>query len=121
MGEELLGRAVIFVVLAGAGCLMLWLARATAGGRLGRNPIAGIRLPATMASDRAWIAAHRAAERPTVAAGWCAIGFALPAVLPVPLAIGVVSVLVGAVGMLALALRGAAVGVRAARALDGEE
>ncbi|MFD3444537.1 SdpI family protein [Microbacteriaceae bacterium 4G12] len=85
-----------------------------------RNRVAGIRLPATMASDRAWITAHRAARAPTQAAGWCAIGFALPAILPVPLAVGVVSVLVGAIAMLVLVLRGAAAGTRAARALDGK-
>lgn len=120
MSEDVVGRTVIFVAMVGAGCLILWMAKATASGRLGRNPIAGIRLPVTMASDRAWLVAHQAARRSTTAAGWCAIGFAVPVVLPVPLEIGVVFVLVGAAAMLAFVLYGAAVGSRAARSLHDQ-
>ena len=116
MGEEAMARLVMFVVMVGAGVLMLWLAQAAARGRLGRNPIAGIRLPVTIASDSAWLAAHQAAKRPTQWAGWCAITFALPSVLPIPLPIAVTSIFIGAVGLLAFVLYGASVGSRAARA-----
>lgn len=44
-----MGRLVMFVVMVGAGVLLLWMAQAAASGRLGRNPVAGIRLPVTMA------------------------------------------------------------------------
>jgi len=121
MGEEFTGRLVMFTVMVGAGVLILWMARAAASGRLQRNPIAGIRLPVTMASDRAWLAAHQAAKRPTQVAGWCAIACAVPSVLPVPLPVAVVSILIGAAALLVFVLYGAAVGSRAARALgDGD-
>jgi len=118
MGEEILARAVVFVVMVAAGGLILWTAKATADGRLGRNPVAGIRLPVTMASESAWIAAHRAARTPTMAAGWCAIVSAIPSVLPVPLPFAVGSVLAGAIAMLVLVLRGAAMGTHAARTAE---
>lgn len=38
-----------------------WTTRAAAGGRLGRHGAAGIRIQATMSSDAAWTAGHRAA------------------------------------------------------------
>ena len=121
MGEETIARLVLFVVMAGSGVLALWLAQAAASGRLGRNPVAGIRLPVTMTSDSAWITAHQAAKRPTQCAGWCAIAFASPCVLPVSLPLALTSIFIGAVGLLVFVLYGAAVGGRAARALaDGE-
>ena len=119
--EDVIGRIVLGAVMAGSGVLLVWMARATAGGRLGRNPVAGIRLPSTLASDSAWLAAHRRAERPTVGAGAVAIASAVPAVLPVPLEVLLVSVLVGCLAMLALALYGAAVGSRAAIAAEDEQ
>ena len=121
MGEEAMARLVMFVVMVGAGVLMLWMAQAAASGRLGRNPVAGIRLPVTMASDSAWLAAHQAAQRPMQWAGWCAIAFAVPAVLPVSLPIALTSIFIGAAGLLVFGLYGASVGSRAARALaDGD-
>ena len=39
-----------------------------ATGRIPRNSIAGLRLPALFASDRAWMVGHHAAIPPTVAA-----------------------------------------------------
>ena len=120
MSEEILGRAIIAIVLLSGGILALWLARATATGKITRNELAGIRTPATMASDRAWLAAHRAAEPPTRIGGWCAIVSVIPAFLPVPLGFAVISVLAGAVAMVAFALYGAAVGSRAARDLPPE-
>jgi len=114
--EDLAARIVLFVVMAGSGLLLLWAARAAASGRLGRNAIAGIRTPSTMASDEAWLAAHRRAERPTVLAGVAAITSGLIALLlpaPAPVLAGVV--IVACVVMLGLVLWAAWVGGRAAR------
>lgn len=121
MGEEAIVRVVLFATMVGSGILMLWMAQAAASGRLGRNQLAGIRLPVTMASDNAWLAVHVAAKRPTQWAGWCSIASAVPSVLPVPMAIVLASILIGATGMLTFALYGASVGSRAARDLtDGD-
>lgn len=106
--------------MVGAGALVLWMAGAAASGRLRRNSFAGIRLPLTMASDDAWLVAHRAAKRPTVVAGWCAIVSAIPAVLPVPLAVVTTSVLAGAAALLGFVLYGAKVGSRAAKDVQPE-
>ena len=121
MGEEAIVRVVLFVGMVGSGVLLLWMAQAAASGRLGRNQLAGIRLPVTMASDSAWLAAHMAAKRPNQWAGWCSIASAAPSLLPVPVAIMVTSILIGAAGMITFTLYGASVGSRAARALsDGD-
>jgi uncharacterized membrane protein len=120
MSDDLLARAVIFIVMVSAGGVILWTAQAAASGRLGRNSVSGIRLPVTMASDKAWLVAHQAARRPTAIAGWIAIASAAPALLPLPLEFVVASTLVGAVTMLVLVLHGAAVGARAAYALEDE-
>ena len=121
MGEEAIVRVVLFVTMVGSGILVLWMAQAAASGRLRRNQLAGIRLPVTMASDSAWLAAHVAAKRPTQWAGWCSIASAVPSLLPVPVPIVLASVLIGAAGMIAFALYGASVGSRAARSLaDGD-
>lgn len=114
--DELVLRIVLFVVMAGSGLLLVWMARATASGRLGRNMVAGIRIPSTMASDEAWLAAHRRAERPTVVAGVAALASGvLAGLLPLPAPALVVIVLVGCGAMLGF-LYGARVGSRAALA-----
>ncbi|HEY6800499.1 MAG TPA: SdpI family protein [Agromyces sp.] len=114
MENDLAVRIVLFAALLGCGALMLWMARAGASGRLKRNPIAGIRVPATMASDEAWLAAHVRAKRPTMYAGFVAIATAVFALLPVSTPVLAVGVLLGAVGMLGFVLYGAVVGSRAA-------
>jgi len=53
--------------------------------------IAGIRLPLTLVSDLAWLAAHRSVRRPIQIGGWCAIVGSIPAALPVPLPLADVS------------------------------
>lgn len=116
--EEIISRAVLFVGTVGAGTLILWTAKATSSGRLKRNPVAGIRLAVTMASDRAWLAAHQAARRSMETAGWCAIVGGVPSLLPVPLPFMLVSALTGVIAMTVLVLRGANVGARAARAAE---
>ena len=121
--EDLAARIVLFVVMAGSGLLLLWAARAAASGRLGRNAFAGIRTPSTMASDEAWLAAHRRAERPSVLAAVTSIASGMPGLLPsVTTAVAVGSVLVGCAAMLGLVLWGARVGSRAAsEATTGQE
>jgi len=117
MPEEIAARAIVFAALVGAGILMLWLARATAEGRLGRNQFAGIRVPVTMASDQAWVAAHRAAKRPTQMAGWCAVCGGVVALL-LPFEAVMVLTLAAAALMVGFALWGAVIGARAARERD---
>ncbi|UNK47801.1 SdpI family protein [Arthrobacter sulfonylureivorans] len=121
MSEEILGRTIMFVVMVGSGILLLRMAHAAASGRLTRNPNAGIRTPATMVNDRAWLTAHQAAKRPTQFAGWCAIASAMPSALPAPLPFAIASILFGAAALLVFVLYGAAVGSRAARSLPSED
>lgn len=64
---------VVATVMTGAGVLIVVVARRTADGRTGRNPVAGIRTGATMSSDEAWAAAHVAGRRLTELGGWGAI------------------------------------------------
>ncbi|MDY0913695.1 hypothetical protein GTU73_01720 [Rathayibacter sp. VKM Ac-2804] len=121
MNEDVIGRIVLGLVMLGSGVLVLWAARAAASGRLGRNQVAGIRTASTLASDAAWLAAHRRAERSTLAAGVCAIVSAVPAVLPVPIGAVLVSVLVGCLAILGFVVHGAVVGGRAAREAEAGE
>ncbi|QOR69578.1 SdpI family protein [Ruania alkalisoli] len=58
------------VLVVAAGLLLVVVARRAAQGRIRRNPIAGIRTAATMASDEAWLAAHREGESLTALGGW---------------------------------------------------
>lgn len=115
MEQRVVVQVLVAVVLVGAGILLVWLARATASGRLKRNPAAGIRIPATMESEEAWRAAHIRARRPTECAGATSIVSGLVALLPLPDALLWSAVLVGSVVMLALVLHGARVGNRAAK------
>ena len=115
MDEDLLLRIVLFVVMAGSGLLLVWMARATASGRLGRNMIAGIRIPSTMASDEAWLAAHRRAERPMVLAGVAGtVGGPVAALLPLPTPVLVGVLFCWCAVMLVAVLYAARVGSRAA-------
>nr|WP_281360248.1 SdpI family protein [Isoptericola halotolerans] len=100
--------------MSGSGALLLWTARAAASGRLRRNQYAGIRVPSTMASEEAWLAAHVRARRPTMCAGYSSLGSAMLAVLPVSVPVLVVGVLLGCFAMLGFVLYGARVGSRAA-------
>ncbi|WP_116951432.1 SdpI family protein [Jiangella endophytica] len=120
---ELLGvRILLAAVIAAAGVAIIWMARAGASGRLRRNYWAGIRTPATLAGDDAWLAAHRAARPATEAGGWAAIvGGLVVFVTPAdPEGLLAVPVLVGAGVLLVLVLIGARRGVVAARAVTSE-
>lgn len=114
MDSDLGVRIVLVVVMAGSGILLVWMAHAAASGRLKRNAIAGIRIPSTMASDEAWLAAHVRAKRPTALAGYVSIASGLVALLPVPVEVAGAAVLAGCGAMLVLVLYGARVGGRAA-------
>lgn len=114
MDSDLGVRIVLVVVMAGSGILLVWMARAGASGRLKRNAIAGIRIPSTMASDEAWLAAHIRAKRPTALAGYVSIASGLLALLPVPVEVLGVTVLAACGAMLVLTLYGARIGGRAA-------
>lgn len=115
-----MGQIIVAVVMAAGGVLLIWQGWAAASGRLKRNAVAGIRTASTMASDEAWLAAHRRAKTPTVVAGAVSIAAALVVLLPVPSGVFVAAVLVSAVLDVVLVLWGAAVGVRAARALAAD-
>ncbi|ASR39544.1 hypothetical protein BAY61_22050 [Prauserella marina] len=114
MDEDLVVRIVLFVVMLGSGVLLVWLARAAASGRLRRNAFAGIRMPSTLASDEAWLAAHVRAKRPSMFAGYSSIACALVILLPVPIPVVAGAVFVACVAMLGFVLYGARVGSRAA-------
>lgn len=107
----MLGGLLLFV-----GLLLLTTAGLGARGRLPRNRFAGIKTPATLASDPAFTAAHRAAAVPLGAAGLVA---AVPgAVLLTGPAAVLAWLLVGVavVGLLVFAGLAAAVADRAAAA-----
>jgi SdpI/YfhL protein family len=56
---------------------VLWVARAAAQRRLGRNRFVGIRTRETLANEEAWIAAHGVAERWLLAAGLAGVAGSL--------------------------------------------
>ncbi|EWS81810.1 hypothetical protein BF93_14975 [Brachybacterium phenoliresistens] len=117
MDGDIAGRALLLVVMVAAGVLLIWAARATASGRIGRNALVGIRLRSTMGSDEAWRAAHRRAERPMILAGVIAIASGLCALLPLPTTGVAVAILAGCVLMLAVVIHAGRAGARAARAV----
>lgn len=98
-------------VIALAGCAVVPVVALCARGRIGRNHIAGIRVPAFFASDRAWRVGHRAATAPVTGAAALTVIVAIVAeVIP---AVGELpSTLVGAslvlAGLIAGAVRGSA-------------
>ncbi|WP_402373784.1 SdpI family protein [Isoptericola rhizosphaerae] len=112
--EDLGVRILLFVVMLASGVLLVWSAHAAASGRLKRNQLAGIRVPSTMASDEAWLAAHVRAERPTRLAGFASMASAVFALLPLSTPLLAAGVLLGGLAMLGFVLYGARVGIRAA-------
>lgn len=60
--DDVIGWGIVSgLVMALAGATVLFVARLGRDGRLPRNHWAGLRLPSTLSSDAAWIAAHKAA------------------------------------------------------------
>lgn len=67
MGSDRLPSLVVGLIMTTAAvavCILtMWVIWTAARGKLKRNQWTGIRTPATMRSDTAWIAGHRAASR----------------------------------------------------------
>jgi len=114
MENEWVARVVLFLVMVGSGILLMWMANAAASGRLKRNQTAGIRIPSTLASDEAWLAAHIRAKRPTLYAGATSVVSGIFALLPLSMPIVLIAVLIAAVAILVLMFYGARVGGKAA-------
>ncbi|WP_313662762.1 SdpI family protein [Cellulosimicrobium cellulans] len=114
MNADTWADVVLLLVLAGAGLLLVWCARTTADGRVGRNQVAGIRTATTLASDEAWRTAHRAAQPLSEAGGWVLVA-AAPVLFLVDDDAGLVVVLVAAGLTLTLTVGGLVVGTRAVR------
>ena len=97
------------------GILVAAVNEAAASGRLGINPVAGIRTRALMTSEEAWTAGHRAARIPVGLAGLVMflVGAATLALRPDESTIGPV-VLAAAAAAVLLVLVGAVVATRAA-------
>ena len=109
--------AVIGIALAVAGLALIVVARLTGGGRLGRNRLVGIRTRATLTSDAAWAAAHRAAAPALSWAGATAMGIGVVlATLRPSTGDTVALAIAGGVITLGLVAAGSAKGLRAARA-----
>ena len=111
-----MARIVLFLIMVGAGVLLIWMANAAASGHLKRNHLAGIRIPSTMASEEAWLAAHVRARRATVYGGVLSILSGAFALAPVPMPVVIIGVLVAALAVLGFVLYGARVGSAAAKA-----
>jgi SdpI/YfhL protein family len=99
-----------------AGLIVVWLAIRLWQGRVPRGSAVGVRTPSTMRSDAAFKTANKAAAPLSGAGGAVmAVGGVLAAVMPRHLAGGFIF---GGVGVfLLLILLGAAIGVRASRAV----
>lgn len=61
-----IGAALIFLI---AGVALVWIGNSSRRGRLARNHLVGIRTSATLHSDAAWRAGHRAAGRRMIVGG----------------------------------------------------
>lgn len=64
-------------MLAMASFIIPFLTRSAVDGGLGRNAVAGIRTPSTMASERAWVAGHRAVLGTSRMVGWVGLACAV--------------------------------------------
>lgn len=82
-------------------------------GRLPRNRIIGIRIPATMRSDAAWDAGHRAAAGPTGIGGGIAV---LAALGVVAAGLDLIGWVIAAIGLVAVLASAAVATVAASRA-----
>src|SRR5699024_3486044 len=83
MSEADILGLVMFAVMAGAGLMLIWMARVAASGKLKRNLIAGIRTSKTMASEEAWRAAHVRTKPLTMVAGAVSLIGGVIALLPI--------------------------------------
>ena len=101
------------IVIASGGVL-IWVAVMSWQGRLQRNWAAGVRTPSTMRSDEAFLVANKAAA-PYVAAGGVIMALGGVTAMIVPHRFLGLPIFGGVIVALAVALTGAAIGVRACR------
>jgi len=118
VNSDTLLRIFIIVFPIVSGSAIVWTARACASGRIKRNWAIGIRFPATLKSDDAWLACHQRAQLPLTRGGIAMIVAGLAGLLPLALPASIAIVGAGALTMLGFVLFAAVVGVRAARALN---
>ncbi len=104
------------LLMIGSGALLAWIAVRTADGRIGRNYLAGMRIPSTMASDEAWLAGHQAARSATLAAAGASAAAGVICLFRPSNALAMTSILVGCGLMVALVGLGAFQANRAAQA-----
>lgn len=116
-------RALLAGMLLVPGGVLVAVGRLAAAGRLPRNGLAGIRTRATMASEPAWLAAHRAGGGWLQAAGLVGVAGGLAAAALPPEPAGELVAGVAAAGLLALVAVAGVRGQQAARraAQDGWE
>ena len=104
-------------VMVAAGAAIVEIGRRGRDGRLKRNAFAGIRTAATMRSDEAWAAAHRAGARTMMTGGAVSVVTGLALLLRPSNTVGGVVVVGGAVVMTALVVVSGIQGGRAAKAV----
>ena len=114
MSEADILGLVMFAVMAGAGLMLIWMARAAASGKLKRNSIAGIRTSKTMASEEAWRAAHVRTKTHTMIAGAVSLIGGVIALLPIGIGLMMFAVMVATGITFGLVTYAAIVGGRAA-------
>ncbi|QGS33657.1 hypothetical protein FOB82_00560 [Corynebacterium xerosis] len=114
MSEADILGLVMFAVMAGAGLMLIWMARAAASGKLMRNSIAGIRTAKTMASEEAWRAAHVRTKTHTMIAGAVSLIGGVIALLPIGIGLMMFAVMVATGITFSLVTYAAIVGGRAA-------
>ena len=105
--------------LVGLSLLLGWTSHASSSGGLERNSVIGIRTKATMASDEAWRAGHRAAASTVGLAAWtCGLaGLACGVLTIVGSDLAVAMLVVGYAGLIGLTIVAAVRAGRGARAV----
>ena len=131
--EALLVMIVVGVLMAGAGVLIISIARRAADGRMGPNAVAGIRTRTTRSSPEAWQAAHQAGLHTTVLAGWASVAAAIIALIAGVIAgsggddpnramlVWAITIMSGAVLLVGLVVYGAMKGQAAAREVQSTQ
>lgn len=106
------------LILVGAGLLLLVVARRSGNETLPRNWLVGIRSKTTLASDEAWRVAHRVAAQPMAVGSLGSIAAGLILLLRPTNGLGLTVVLLGLAWLLAWVLRGASIGIDAAKRME---
>lgn len=121
MDQNAYAAFILGLLLVGSGLVLLWVGWLGGQGRLTRQNIAGIRTRATLASDEAWNAAHRAGAPWLLAGGVAALLGGLVDLLLSVTTAGLVFWVTGLTGLLVVGFVTVAgvVGQGAARAAGG--